>query len=436
MLNGNIHPSTLEGVKRLANQIKKDRGIKHSEALDLASRAANCENFRHARRVLPANARSEANHPVLLTVYWKDNSNFYRGRETLTVNLSKAILEVCGKKEIVQVRGFGWMRMVAADHFVSDHLAASQRDARGDACLAARSLRFMEHTGLRPAPRDSAFPDWWDHDELPNCDHTTAWLSSADGQYILVDEPYRKAIKEDAREKWARAHKWHLRKSAWPGMYFPHSCDLHVATDGNGDFDFEALMKKVDAIPAPVTVDNWTGDSDLSWDIYVSPAAKTPQDRRRAQSKGTVEPMPSAKTIPYSTMLCSRLRRPAGSMPVADHIEVGRLIKEALYSGLLPHGAFQRMNGLRQTLEDWLGREIGRSQLNGPEFFDVYYSSPRDDEDDDTQEVRSSSDLVRILGQIKRKLQAAYPDCAPLRKQLQRIDMSAKLVAKAGKGLR
>ena len=41
MLNGEIRPSTLEGVKRLATQIRKSQGIKQHAALDLAARAAD-----------------------------------------------------------------------------------------------------------------------------------------------------------------------------------------------------------------------------------------------------------------------------------------------------------------------------------------------------------------------------------------------------------
>lgn len=431
MLKDNVSPSTLEGVKRLATQIKKERGIKHANALELAAQAANCENFRHARRVLPSNDGSLPRHMVLLTVYWYDkDNNFQSGRETLKVGLSKPILEICSKPDLKQVRGFGTMRMVAADHFVSDMLAQSRDFARNVICKAERSLRFMEHTGLRPSRnRRAAYPDGSMESKLPNADHTTKWVDPVSGQFILADEPYSNAPDDDNRKAWAHRHGWLLRKSAWPGMYYPNHCDLYVATDGSRNYDFDTLMAKIDTIPAPITVETWTGDSAPSLEVFVSPAAKSQQDRRRARSKGTVMPIRSAKTIPYRSMFGNSDRRPAGVMPVAEHIAAGRIIKAVLHSSNWPYGVYQRMNELRSTLENWLSLEIGRSQLQGPEFFDVYYRDP-DSEGPYAEAAQSRSGLIRILGELKQKLQAAYPDCGPLRKQLHRIEMSVSLIVK------
>lgn len=47
-----VPPSTLDGIKRLAKKIKKDRAIKHIEALDVASRLSGYQNFRNAQHAL------------------------------------------------------------------------------------------------------------------------------------------------------------------------------------------------------------------------------------------------------------------------------------------------------------------------------------------------------------------------------------------------
>jgi len=52
MLNKNVQPSTIGGIKRHAKQLKKANGIPHHEALDLAARSASFENFAHARNQL------------------------------------------------------------------------------------------------------------------------------------------------------------------------------------------------------------------------------------------------------------------------------------------------------------------------------------------------------------------------------------------------
>ena len=52
MLNPDTRPSSIEGIKRLATQIKKTVGIPHHEALDLASRAASFQSFPLAHKAL------------------------------------------------------------------------------------------------------------------------------------------------------------------------------------------------------------------------------------------------------------------------------------------------------------------------------------------------------------------------------------------------
>ncbi|MDX8462371.1 hypothetical protein [Mesorhizobium humile] len=154
MLTG-VRPTTLKGIKSLAAQLRKEHGIKHAIALDLAAQAASCANFRNAQRLL-AQRHEEAPRPyVLLSIYWcDDEQKDAGGRETLKVELSRSILKICGRYALKKVRGFGNLRMVADDHFVCDALAPSQVYARERLCKAERSIRFMEYTGLRH-PRSS-----------------------------------------------------------------------------------------------------------------------------------------------------------------------------------------------------------------------------------------------------------------------------------------
>lgn len=43
-----IHPTTVDGIKRLAKQIKKANNGPHHEALDAAAKQAGFDNYRHA----------------------------------------------------------------------------------------------------------------------------------------------------------------------------------------------------------------------------------------------------------------------------------------------------------------------------------------------------------------------------------------------------
>lgn len=427
MLNGNIRPSTIEGVKRLATQLRKSSGLKHAEALDAAAKAARCQNFKHAARVLPLRAGQDK--PTLfLTVYWSDSRTFAEGRETVELGLSKPLLEICGKSQFQNVRGFGSMRLVASDHFVSDSLASSQDEARSIIGKAVRSLRFMEATGLQPSREyRKGYPDGTRDSELPDADHATDWFDPASGQFIYIDEPYAGVPDDDRREQWAKRYGWYLAKSEWAGMYAPNRCPLYVAGDSASGYDFDALVVKINAMPPPFLEREWTGISVPDLVTFVSPAATTAQDRRRAKSRGTIMAEPSAKTIPYRAMFGSSHRRPSAKLLVEQHVEMGSLIKAVLHSDQRPYGVYRRLDKLRSTLEDWLALETPREALDGPDFFDVYYHDP-DEGNPHAAAAASRSGVIDLLASLRAKLVAAYPDCGPLRVQLNRIDMSIKMV--------
>jgi hypothetical protein len=140
-------------------------------------------------------------------------------------------------------------------------------------------------------------------------------------------------------------------------------------------------------------------------------------------------PVSSATTVPYSQGRGSSERRPAGNLGIEGHIEAGRIVKAVLRSDQRTNAVYNRMNSLRSTLEDWMSLEIGRGKLEGPEFFDVYYHEEKGNAP--YQEMaKSRAGIVAMLRDLKQKLQVAYPDCAPLRKQLHRIDISVSLINK------
>lgn len=429
MMIGDVRPTTLDGVKSLAAQLRKRHGLKHAEALDAAARAAACGNFRHAQKVLPMRGSGLARPYVLLTIYWCDREQRYRvGRETLRIELARPILDTCSKSLLKEVRGFGNLRMAADDHFVCDTIAPNQSYARDRLTTAERSLRFMERTALVPS-RDyrKGYPKGSLDNRLPDTDHATDWLDPATGQVIVVDEPYRDVPNEPRRAAWAAQHGWRITRTDWPGMYNPHNCDLYVATDAATGYDLEALVATINAMPLPLLAEDWAGDSVASWDTFVSPMATTPQDVRRARCRGTIYPNDSATTVPFSYNMGSSRRRPKGALGIEGHIEVGGMIKAVLASRARPYSVYRRMDKLRSTLEDWMAKEIKPGELEGPEFFDVYYHE-LDDVNPLHEQASARVGLLAILDEVAGRLRAAYPNCAPLRTQLNRIAMSAKLI--------
>lgn len=422
MLTGDVRPSTLDGIKRLAAQIRRERGIKHSVALDLAASAASYSNFRNAQRALRDGPAKFSGNYVLLTRYWYDVKLKRCGRETLQIDLPKPIDDICNKSRIKYARGFGDMRLAAADHILSDELAHSQDFARGQIYKAARALNFMAYTGLEPAQSSrkvSRSPIATL--KFPGRDHATLWQNPATGNLVLIDEPYPGGSDNTERTMWAAQRDWRLVKTSWPGLYSPYVCDMYIVMESCFSDELDGLRAKIEAMPSPLGKGEWPGMSVPSLETFASPKATTPQDVRRARCRGTIYPAPSKNTLPYSYNLGVTQRRPAGKMGIQNHIQAGRIIKAVLRSGYATSSTEMGLGSLRSNLEDWMEMEKSRGELEGSEFFEVYYSEAAGDAE--IRELAKTPDgAISMLEDLKRLLIGSYPNCAPLRRQINRID--------------
>lgn len=430
MLKEAIRPTTVVGIKRLANQAKKATGATLGEALNLASKRAGFENFAHARRVLKSNDNSPINgNRVFLTYYWYERKPYRSGREIIEIQLSRPLLEICSKRGLKLERTLSRLRLAAPDHLLSDSITEHQSFARGELCKAVRALRFMEATGLQPSEYRRAREAMVALDgRLTKRDHSTDWYDPRTGRFVMLDEPYADAVVSGERAAWASRNGWHIQASTWPGIYSPGACPLFVAAAKDGDFDFAALMQQIDGLAPPVTAENWPGVSDTGHETFVSPMAVTPQDQRRARAKGMTYRVPSKTTEPYSSMWSSRCK-PIGALGIAGHQEAGRMIKALLWSGARPWSVKGRLETLRCTLEDWLGKEIEREELSDSDFFDVYYHEIAQD-DPFVAMANTGDGVIQLLGRLRSKLTQTYPDCAPLRRLTGRIDTAVKLMVR------
>lgn len=432
-------PTTLEGVKRLAKQIRKVEGIQYSKALDRASNVIGLENFKHARSNLSISSFATTRDYVLLTIYWIDKKQGHRcGRETLRVALSRPLLETCPKHLLKYARGIGSLRMVAEDHFVGDDVADSQEYARDQLCTAERAIRFMEDTGLVPFTGRTKVPPELSSDKLPGMDHPTYWLDPINSEFILADEPYGDLSGEEwhlqgERLAWADRHGWRIEKTSWAGMYFPYSCDLYIGVKSRSGYDLEGLVRKINAMPPPSVSGNWSGDSSTSLDTFLSPLANTSQDARRARCKGMICPLPSKTSVPLNYKAGCSKRRPLGELGLDGHKLAGRTIKAVIASEHITDGVFSRLCSLRAELENWMYHEVDRRLLDGPDFYEIYYRSTEEDKAL-KRSWSTRADTVTAIRQVAEQLKVAYSDCAPLRQQLRRLEMSASIIENTKQG--
>jgi hypothetical protein len=429
MSNGPIRPSTLDGIKRYAKQLKADKGLKHAAALDAASVAGGFHNYAHARRQLEGGARRAPGHVAYITVDWRIRETNESGQETLAVRISIPLDQLVKPAHLKNARHFKGFRFAAADHLTDDFTAGSQSAARREACAAARTLVFMEATGLCPSGAGSrAYPRGSFSNVVPGHDHSSIWYDPAAKAYVFVNEPYKRGVEHISEERlaWARRHAWDIVRTTWPGMYNPDGgCELYLAADKAKGYGLARILAALDALPVPIVEADWNGESGALFPRFVSPAAKAKVEVESREPKPRRKPGMRA-TVSYNGMFGGNRRRPAGRMPVEAHAEVGKLLKSVLVETRNRRGVYNRISALRSDLDDWVQREHDRTELPDSRFFDLYYH-----EDPDADATGLTGDALRerhvqSLETAKRILTKHYPDSPPLRAMLKSADAAIK----------
>ncbi len=431
MLNKNVRPSTIGGIKRLAKQIKKANNVPHHEALNIAARRASFENYSHARKQLQISNKAKLGHQLFFTVYWhnRESQNHKTGREVLEIELSAPLLEIVTKSDFEYSHPLRRFRLASPDHFVNDHLVSSSYEAIRCICDVVRVLRFIEYTGLKPnRDLEAAFPNRDQNNKLPKSDHSTSWYDPDTDQVILTDEPYLDPVVDGERAAWAKKHNWHLQVSKWPGMYYPGYSNLFVSTDASTGYDFEGLMSKIDSIPYPIIAEHWTGISTKGHDTFFSPLCITPQDKKRAVAKGTIFRVSSSKTVPMRSWGSPyNERRPNAVMSIESHQRVARLIKAVEGSSSTTWAVNTHLSSIKSKLENWFFLEHDRNVTDNCDF---YYYGRIDSNDPYVLQTHSLKGAISLLKELKKILQDAYIDCKPLRSMVGKIDTSIKLISK------
>lgn len=428
-----VRPSTITGIKRLANQIKGTEGLSHSAALDRASVAAGYENLRHAQHHLSALQPGAAvpRYSVYLTAYWRDRDAGTTGRETLSITLSTPWQKLLTPIQLKSARGLGNFLPEGPDHLVRHNLIGSQNSARESVCHAARTLQFVAATRLRPSSGYCrAYPRGNAENRIPGQDHVGVWFDE-EKRYLIADEPYDAAQihRHQDRAAWFRIHGYRQMKPDWLGMHNPHGGSrLFLVTDTIRGVPLEPLTEALNRLPAPHSASDWKGESAPRLPYFVSPGAAA-QAKTEQKKKLEVVTHPNLNgnhapnSVPYSMTISGRRdRRPNGRMPVEAHAKVGSLLKSVLTTTSYRKGVYNRVNAVRCDLDDWVQYEYRDStELTNEQFFELYYQEPESTfvrglpADDRARHVSS-------LVEVKTTLTKHYPDCAPLRTMLKRAD--------------
>jgi hypothetical protein len=428
-----IRPSTLEGIKRLAKSIKVERGIQHATALDDAAHAAGFQNFRHAKSALSGAkaqlARPRSGHCLFITVYWKDRAAGQGGRETLRVWLSVPWDGLVSPAQLKNHRALMSFRSEGPDHLVRRTLVRSQSSARREACAAARTFCFMDATKLRPSKSYSrAYPGGRATNAVPGRDHHSIWYDRETKRYLFADEPYEEAAKHKAAERaaWSHRHGFVIAKPEWRGMYNPDGgSQLYLIAEAAKGIPLEPIAAALNRLPPPIVEETWDGESAPTLPYFVSPGAVAKAQAEKVQPRPSRKASGQLNTVGYVWTFVGPQRRPKGRMPVEAHLEVADKLKSVLVASSYRKGVYNRIDSVRSELDEWVRREYSYTEVPDEHFFDLYY------QESDTTFARSISAEDRQrhlanLARVREVLAEHYPDCAPLRAVLKRVDSAAK----------
>lgn len=272
-----IKPSTLDGIKRYTKTLKKSLTLTHARALDEAAMAGGYKNFRHAQNVLGKGRPAPAEHLAYISVTWRDADTNAAGEEILSLHLDTPLNALVKPNHLKAARHLLDFKMKTADHLAYDFVESSRKKARRRACAVARTLAFMQATGLRPSSgRSRAYPQGDLRNALPGRDHGSVWFDPTTKVYIYVDEPYADSIKSrvNERQAWSKTHGWAVARPNWAGMYNPDGgCELYLASDKTKGFDLETAVAALNALPPPFIEADWDGKSEPMFPPFESPAA-------------------------------------------------------------------------------------------------------------------------------------------------------------------
>lgn len=348
MTSNSVAPSTIDGIKRLAKSIKRERNLPHHQALDLAAREAGFQNIRHAQHQLQEGASPAmplpASKAVFLSAYWVAGGA--SGRETLRVLLPEPLTPPLTPSQMRDARNLAHFRNEYADHLERHTELDSQTEARQSVLAAARTLQFLAATGLRPASgsvRENLYLRF--QRELPGHDHYSVWVDPASKAWVYLDEPYGSVAR--VRHDWVVRAGLQLIESAWGGLYQPGSTTPFLLCQSEGLAD--RLRAQLATLPPASTMrvdlQNWPGDSGSYEESYLSPE-RAAAGKKRAPRKNKAQASPTPKPADA----------PAGGDEGTGHLTDRELMRWATAHGwhyFTMNAQLRSPRGGLTTVENW-----------------------------------------------------------------------------------
>lgn len=420
-----VIPTTIGGIKGLAKKLKKQQNVSLSVARGLASQFAGFQNYDHAVKVLDTPINSERNtYKIFITFYWVDDETFKSGRETLEVLLNTPLRQLLTPHQLSLGSALSYFKFSGPDHIVSRYVTGNQDVARRKVCHASRQLQFINATHLKPGKGYGVYPENSSSNIIPRKDHSSIWQDDQ-GRFIFMDEPYHVEIDDPKRLAWAKKFNQSIELSPWPSIYYPEQADMFLVSSNENGVPLKPIIKKLETLSYPDTVDLWRGESAPYRPVFISPGKMLKINDKKTLGNPSKKsgPRGERKTISQGSIYTGYSVRPKGQMSIAEHRKVAHLLLKVLGDCSHRDGIANRIDSVRDKLEGWGFWEYRGTEEGNTSFTEMYYAQKMHSYRR-TMDLVSAKSHIKDLNSVKAQLQGSYPECAPLKRLITKLDLA------------
>lgn len=250
---------TLAGLKSLAKKIQAKHSVPRHQALEIAACHGGFSGYIDAKRKLPEK-RSELFDANVRQTWWGYESRD-GGSANIALRLKSRLPELVKAHHLI-----GYLGACRIKDGPILERTGQQRHADETKWYIgriARTLQFMDVTGLKPSNARKCYPKSDVENRPPVADHDHAWFDPFARVHILSTEPYPSRLERDRSKQtaWELKHNWSTFYVDWGGIY-GNTTKLILCCPSHYD---ETLKRKIDLLERSSAA---LSDDEVNIDAY------------------------------------------------------------------------------------------------------------------------------------------------------------------------
>jgi hypothetical protein len=208
----------ISDLKNRARKIAREEALPHNKALDEAARRGGFENYTHALNCLPERVEARQ-YSIEIRQFWRNPAEQQSGIASGFVALDTPLPQLVRPHQLVGA--LGGCTIDGGNRLISNTFMRDSKGSQADVGRLARTLQFINATGLKPSRARSCYPGREWSNRPPIADHDTCWFDPEARAHVLVTEPYpdRALRRAENQTAWEKLHGWSVVPTQWGSMY-------------------------------------------------------------------------------------------------------------------------------------------------------------------------------------------------------------------------